>query len=183
MKGKKRQEWIEQGYQVAATEGFSSLSIESISRAINKNKSSFYHYFGDWDGFEDALLAYHLELSREFAREANQCQNIIPDMLDLFVAHETDIFFHKQLRINRKKPQYKQCFEEVYSMYEEAILNRWTHYLQLDDQPLLARKILNLVSENFLLQITPANFNAEWMKNYLADITHLLVAMGKPAKK
>ena len=168
---------------MASANGFSSLSVESIGRAINKNKSSFYHYFGDWAVFEEALLEHHLHLSKQFALDANQCQNIIPDMVDLFVAHETDIFFHKQLRINRKKPQYKKCFEEVFRMYEEAILQRWTDHLQLKDQPLLASKILNLVSENFLLQITPENFNAEWMKNYLADIASLLVAMGAPAKK
>ena len=74
MKGKSKQAWIEQGYQMASANGFNSLSVEAIGRAINKNKSSFYHYFGDWAIFEDALLEHHLHLSKQFARDANQCQ-------------------------------------------------------------------------------------------------------------
>ena len=34
---------------------FTNVNVESIARVINKNKSSFYYYFGDWAGFEDDL--------------------------------------------------------------------------------------------------------------------------------
>ena len=104
MKGKNRQIWLEKGYQMISEKGFTKVNVESIARTINKNKSSFYYYFGDWEGFEESLLEYHLSLAEEFAVKINNCANIIPDMLEVFLDYKTDIFFHKQLRINRDKP-------------------------------------------------------------------------------
>ena len=167
MKGKSKQEWINKGYEMISEHGFSKVNVEAIARVMNKSKSSFYHYFGDWEGFEDDLLEYHLTLAKAFAIDVSKCENIIPDMLNLFLAHKTDIFFHKQLRINREKPHYKRCFESVYSLFENAILKEWIAFLKLEDQSFLATKILTLISENFLLQITHENYNYHWLKNYL----------------
>lgn len=163
--------------------GFSKVNVEAIARIMNKSKSSFYHYFGDWEGFEDDLLAHHLTLAKEFANEVKNCESIIPDMLNLFLAHKTDIFFHKQLRINREKPHYKKCFQSVYELFENAILKEWIGFLNLEDQSFLAAKILTLLSENFLLQITHKTYNYSWLKNYLLEVSNLLLDITSQAKK
>ncbi len=174
MKGKNKQIWLEKGYQMISENGFTKVNVESIARAVNKNKSSFYYYFGDWEGFEDSLLEYHLSLAEEFALEIRNCQSIIPGMVDIFLDYKTDIFFHKQLRINRDKPQFKKCFESVFNIFENAILETWKSFLMLEDQSFLAAKILALLSENFLLKITYENYTYQWMYNYLLDVAQLL---------
>jgi AcrR family transcriptional regulator len=175
MKEKSKQAWIKQGYEMISEHGFSKVNVEAIARVMNKSKSSFYHYFGDWEGFEKDVLEYHLKRAKAFAIEANKCESIIPGMLNLFLAHKADIFFHKQLRINREKPHYKRCFESAYGLFEHAILDEWIAFLKLEDQSFLAAKILTLVSENFLLQITHKNYNYPWLKNYLLEVSKLLL--------
>ncbi|MFT6210701.1 MAG: AcrR family transcriptional regulator, partial [Bacteroidia bacterium] len=51
---------------MVAYSGFGSISIESISRQVGKNKSSFYHHFGDTEVFKDELLTYHLLRAEQF---------------------------------------------------------------------------------------------------------------------
>ena len=154
--------------------GFSNVKVESIARSVGNNKSSFYHYFGDWEGYEEALLAYHLELAEGFANRINECETIIPDMVNVFLDYKKDIFFHKQLRINRTKPHFKKCFETVFTIFEDAILDKWSSFLNLQNQSFLASKILVLLSENFLLKITFENYNSEWLYNYLFEVAQLV---------
>ena len=68
MKSQKKQEWVTEGYQMVANNGFNSLSIKSIAFTIKKSKSSFYHYFGDKAIFEAELLNYHLDRGSIFPR-------------------------------------------------------------------------------------------------------------------
>jgi hypothetical protein len=182
MKGKNRQEWLDKGYQMISESDFTSVNIESIARVINKNKSSFYHYFGDWTGFEVALLEHHIESAKRFAFDVKNCKDIIPDMMDVFLAHKIDIFFHKKLRINREKPHYKRCFESAYTMFEDAVLDKWVIFIKLEGQSLLAAQFLSLLCENFLLQITQENFNHLWLKKYLLEASKLMQNMNSQKK-
>ena len=174
MKVKSRQLWVEKGYQLISNIGFKGINIEMIGRNIQKSKSSFYHYFGDWEGYEEALMDHHLILARKFAIAVNNCENIIPDLVDIFIDHKEDILFHKQLRINRDKPHFRKCFVSVFGLFEDAILDQWITFLRLQDHTVLASRFLTLLSENFLLQITPENFTHEWIKKYLEDVSNLL---------
>lgn len=183
MKGKNKQDWLEKGYQMISENGFTKANVESIARIVNKNKSSFYHYFGDWEGFEEALLAYHLSLAEEFALKINQCENIMPDMVNVFIDHKADIFFHKQLRINRGKPHYKKCFESVHNIFENAILEKWQFFLNLENHSFLAAKILVLLSENFLLKITYESYTYDWLYNYLLDVAKLVDDINSQSSK
>jgi AcrR family transcriptional regulator len=169
-------------YQLVSEKGFNNVNIETIARLMNKNKSSFYHYFGDWEGFENALLEYHLVLAKQFAIEANSLQGIMPDLVNLFIEHKTDIFFHKQLRINRAKPHFKKCFETVYKMFENAILDKWIAFLKMEEHSFLAEKFLLLLSDNFLLQITPQNYNHTWINNYIQEVAKLLIDINSRSK-
>jgi len=183
MKGQKKLEWIKEGYRMVSEQGFASLSIESIARAIGKNKSSFYHYFGDAELFETELLEHHLKCADEFTHQAGQCNNIRPDLVNLFVAHQTDLFFHKQLRIHRGNPEFKKCFEKVFDLYEHAIMDQWAEFLGLAEKRIFARTFLHLMADNFLLQITPTSYNYEWLDNYLKDISIALLQMNAGNEK
>jgi len=177
MNNPKRQEWITQGYELVAIHGFKGINVEQIARSMQKNKSSFYHYMGDWELFEEALLEEHKKLAGPFAEKARACENVLPDMINLFLEHKTDIFFHKQLRIHRQKPAYKACFQQAYSLFEEAILDKWIAFLGMQQQPLLAAKILTLVSDNFLLRITQEEYSYEWMVEYMQEVAGMTQSM------
>ena len=183
MKENKKLEWIEEGYRLVAEHGFKSINIESIARAIGKNKSSFYHYFGDTEIYQSELLDYHLERSETFANQVSRCKNMKPDLVNIFVDHKTDLFFHKWLRINRANPEYKKCFERVFENYENAILEEWANFLGLEQQRLFAQTFLHLIAENFLLQITWETYNYDWLSKYLDEISDVLQQMNSAANK
>ncbi|MDF1695350.1 MAG: TetR/AcrR family transcriptional regulator [Saprospiraceae bacterium] len=174
MKTNNKQIWLEIGYQMIAEHGFTKVNVESIGRSIGKNKSSFYHYFGDWKGYVEALLHYHLSRAEDFALKINNCETIIPGMVEIFLDYKIDIFFHKQLRINRQNPLYAQCFESVYSLFETAIVEKWKSFLMLENRTFLATKILALISENFLLKITHTSYDYDWLHTYLFDVAKLI---------
>ncbi|MBT8220631.1 MAG: TetR/AcrR family transcriptional regulator [Bacteroidia bacterium] len=178
MKEQKKLEWITAGYEMIAQNGMKSIRIESIARQLNKNKSSFYHYFGDAEIFDDELLEYHTAQIRKFADRAKDCEHIRPDLLNLFIEHKTDLFFHKQLRINRHTPKYKACFERSFQQLEDAIIDKWADFLGLENKTLFARAFLNLIAENFLLQITENTFSYQWLDEYLDEVQGLLKQMG-----
>jgi AcrR family transcriptional regulator len=146
--------WIEEGYQMVARNGIKGINIEAIARSIQKNKSSFYHYFGDLEIFEAALLDFHVQQAENLAEQIYACDRIRPDVLKVFLDNKIDLFFHKQLRINREYPQYKSCFEQAFSKMEEAFVDKWADFLGLQHQPLFAASFLHLIAENFLLKIT-----------------------------
>jgi AcrR family transcriptional regulator len=175
--------WIEEGYHLISQNGINSINIEFIARRINKSKSSFYHYFGDVEIFEAELLKFHINKVEQFAELAKNCKSIRPDLLRLFIEYKTDFFFHKQLRINRDNPAFKKCFETAFEKVAHAIIDNWTDFLGLKNQPLFAKTFLHLIAENFLLQITEQTFNYEWLNNYLDDINYILKQMStKPNK-
>lgn len=159
---------------MVADSGFGSISVELISRQVGKNKSSFYHHFGDTEVFTDELLAYHLLRAEQFAKEVDLCESIKPGMINVFLLYKTDFFFHKQLRIERTNPEYKKCFEKVFELYETAVLEKWAVFLKLDNQQQLASTFLRLISENFLLQITQDSYTFDWLSNYLDEVAIML---------
>ncbi|MGK0388382.1 MAG: AcrR family transcriptional regulator [Maribacter sp.] len=183
MSSQKSLQWVEEGYNLFSKNGINSINIESIARRINKNKSSFYHYFGDIDFFEAELLKFHIHKAEQFAELAKKCKSIKPELLNLFIEHKTDLLFHKQLRINRHKPAYKKCFETAFEKLDEAMIDNWADFLGLKTQQLFAKTFLHLIAENFLLQITEQTFDYNWLNNYLDDVNSIFKQMSTRPKK
>lgn len=166
--------WITEAYQTVALEGFERLSVELLARKVGKNKSSFYHYFGDMELFEKTLLDYHLEATKHFAAEITACERLNPDVLNLMIQLKTDLFFHKQLRINREKPTCRACFEKSYQVFQEAIFDKWITFLGLTHQKFFGEALLNLASENFLLRITQSNLTFDWLIGYVSEFAEMM---------
>ncbi len=53
-----KEQYFDQGLDVLAQAGFAGLNIGVLCRALGVTSGSFYHHFGSWQGFVDALLAY-----------------------------------------------------------------------------------------------------------------------------
>ena len=166
--------WIQAGYEIFSQEGPQGLKVEKIARAVQKNKSSFYHLFADVEVFTESLLQHHLERGVIVAEKARLCRMMVPDMLHLLLEVKQDVLFNRQLRIHRDIPEFRACFEKANGQVEEAFLSIWAKALNLGDKTYLARIILNLTIENFYLRVTAETLTYDWLKAYFSEIQHMV---------
>jgi AcrR family transcriptional regulator len=50
--------WFEQGFNILKTSGAADLTIENLTKSLNKTKGSFYHHFKNRDDFFKKLLEF-----------------------------------------------------------------------------------------------------------------------------
>jgi len=166
--------WIHAGYDIFSHEGPKGLKVETLARAVQKNKSSFYHLFADVEVFTEMLLEYHLERGGIIAAQARLCRTMVPDMLHLLLEVKQDILFNRQLRIHRDIPEFRMCFEKANGQVVEAFLSLWAEALNLGDKTYLAQIILNLTIENFYLRVTAETLTYDWLTAYLHEIQFMV---------
>ncbi|MEO1655109.1 MAG: TetR/AcrR family transcriptional regulator [Bacteroidota bacterium] len=167
--------WIREGYKVFAQEGPPGLKIERLARAVEKNKSSFYHYFADLEIFTEELLKYHLKRAYEIAEIEKQSQNL-EELMGVMVAHKEDLLFNRQLRVHRTRPLFMACLQETNEIFGQSIMHIWAQALGLEYNSYLAALVLKLSIENFFLQITEEHMNISWLKNYFQEIREMVQA-------
>ncbi len=169
----KEQIWIEYGYQIFANEGPQGLRIEKLAKSIQKNKSSFYHFFADLEVFTQRLLDFHLEQAKEIARKESEAQNE-SELAHIIVEHKRDLLFNRQLRFHRENPDFKACFQKVNEVSLPGLLPVWKEIIGLDENNYLAKMVLMLSIENFFLQITDETLNETWIFAYLDKIREMV---------
>lgn len=177
MNGHKKQAWITCGYAHVAENGFDQLSVNTICRLMNKSKSSFYHYFGEVDFFRDQLMDHQVKRAHAFAEEIANCPDIFPSLIDVFMAYKIDIFFYKQFRLFRDQQLYERQGQQVFDLYENAVLDKWEAYFGLQNRRLFVRKFNKFLSEHFLLSISFKDYTYDWVKQYLVEIAELVRQM------
>lgn len=170
----KKKEWLKLGYELVAKEGFEQLSINTIARKMDKSKSSFYHYFGELENFKIELLEYHHQQAQFFCTQIKECEDINPGLIHLLLVYKLDMFFHKQVRINRNKSAYKKNIETVFELYEEVILDKWAIFLDLGYHKIFLKKFNRFMAEHFFLSITQDEYHLEWLTQYLNDIAEMI---------
>ena len=181
MKEEKTLPWIHVGYELFAQDGPKALKVEVIARLVNKSKSSFYHHFADLEVFTELLFQYHLERAAIMGEREAACKNVDPELLEVLIEFKQDLFFNRQLRVNRHVPAFKQCFEKAGEIVGNSILGIWAEMLGLDGKSHLANIVLGLTIENFFLQMTEETMNYEWLSNYIKEIQFMVSQLGKQA--
>ena len=166
--------WIEVGYEIFSREGMNGLKIESMARAVGISKSSFYHHFADIIIFRDYLLRYHTKRAKIIAAEENQCANIDPELITVLVNAKIDLLFNKQLRINRKIPEYQACLKESTKYIGDSFIRVWAKDLGLGNKIQLASDFLELSTENFFIQLNEDTINSDWLSNYFQNLKNLV---------
>ena len=106
-----------------------------------------------------------------------RCKNLEPDVFEVLFKHKEDAFFNRQLRIHRHLESYKLCFEKAHKPIEDALLDLWPRAIGLEENPHLARMILNLTVENFYLRLTEETFTEKGFKSYLDEILAIVKEM------
>jgi AcrR family transcriptional regulator len=172
--------WIQAGYALFARSGPEKLKVEVLARLVGKNKSSFYHHFADLECFLEELLAHHLSRVRYIADLERQCPRVVPDLLHLLLTVEEDLLFNRQVRAHRVEPAFRRCIEATNRAIDEALLPVWSEAFGLADRPQVARLLLQLVTDNFFLQLTDQPLTYEWLLSYIGQLRAMVRGMALP---
>jgi AcrR family transcriptional regulator len=165
--------WVETAYEIFAIEGPDSLKIESLSRNVKKNKSSFYHHFADLDVFTDILIEHHINQVVIIAEKEKHSQNL-EELIEVILEYKIDLLFNRQLRINRENTKFEEAFMKTNTITVPAILEVWAKIIGLQENSYLAELVLRLSLENFYLQITYETLNRDWLMNYVNELATLV---------
>jgi AcrR family transcriptional regulator len=52
----RREDWIEEGFRVLASDGDGALTVDALCERLDRTKGSFYHHFAGRSGYVQALL-------------------------------------------------------------------------------------------------------------------------------
>ncbi|MEZ4887823.1 MAG: TetR/AcrR family transcriptional regulator [Chitinophagales bacterium] len=174
MTNKIKEPWIEAGYGIFSKEGPKGLKVEVIARKVQKSKSSFYHHFADLEVFTELLLAHHLQRTKIMAEREALCKNVDPELIQVLLDFKQDLFFSRQLRVNRSVEIFKECLEKANQQVGSAFLGVWARDIGLQGKNGLASTVLDFTTENFYLQLTEENFNYGWLSNYFKEIKQMV---------
>ena len=90
---------------------------------------------------------------------------------------EEDLLFNRQLRSHRAIPAFRQCVQTTDRAIADALLPQWIDTFGLTDRPQVARLMLNLVIDNFYLQLTGQPLTYQWLLNYINELRLMVQAM------
>ncbi len=166
--------WIKEGYYVFGRKGPNGLHIENLAKKLNKSKSSFYHYFGDIENFQEVLLGFHLNRAVQIAKMGKECKNMDPDVIKLLVDTKDDLLFNKQLRLNFQNPLFKSCFEQSFEKITSSYSDKWNIDIGLEQNPMLGKVILHLIVDNFFLQVNDENLTYPWFHEYMNNLRSVI---------
>lgn len=121
-----RLKWIETGYRLFGEIGLEALNVEKLSNLVGLNRSSFYHYFKDLSGFEEALFDHHHGRYQSIAVVIEDYDEFEQLFNKEVFEHKDALAFQRQLLINQSITRYKSCSESVRRHTEEKTFALWT---------------------------------------------------------
>jgi AcrR family transcriptional regulator len=166
--------WTELGYDLFANEGIDGLQVERLARILQLNKSGFYHYFGDLEGFCAELISLHKKKVSYFLQEVNLTQKIDPDYLLLLIKHAATVMFQVQLTRNKNGHSFYQESEKVDRRVDVALRDLWTDFLGIQNNPDLAMRYYDIVRDMFYTRISFQNLNYPFLHNLVTDAKLLI---------
>ena len=174
MQGKGKQIWLEQGYLAFAMAGKAGLKIEVLSQQVGISKSSFYHHFADLDAFMEQLLALHLKRVTALATKERNAKSIDPELIDILVAHKTDLLFSRQLKVHRDEPGYQHVLHQTQQLIGSDFVKLWARELQWKGPMQQLEVLFALALENFYLQISAETLEPQWLRDYFSLLTSMI---------
>src|SRR5687768_4221977 len=146
-KAKNLSVWTEAGYDLFAAEGMDGIQVERLARILQLNKSGFYHYFGDLDGYCEELIKLHKKKADLFLADVSTVKSIDPDYLQLLVKYQTGVMFHLQLIRSKDNPLFYKTAEKIDQQEEILLGELWSDYLGIHNHPTLAIRYFGIVRD------------------------------------
>lgn len=168
--------WIETGYSLFAQKGENGLKIDSLAKKVGISKSSFYHHFADLEIFVDYLLKHHIKQSYIIAAKEQNAQSIEPELINILIEHKTDLFFNRQLRVNKEIKSYVDTLTLSNKIVGNSFVMLWVKELKLSMTPQQLEGIFELALDNFYLQMTKDNFNQHGLSQYFDKVKRIILS-------
>lgn len=172
---KSKSVWMEQGYTLFAEEGLDGLRVERLARILQLNKSGFYHYFGDMDGYCVELLHLHKQKFELYFKEISSIKTIDPDWFKIAIKFKVQIIFQRQLLRCKKNSVFYQAAEALDQ--EAGLLSElWSEYLGLGyaQSRDLAIRHFCMVRDMFYTRASLQNLTYEFIHSVFSEAKILL---------
>jgi AcrR family transcriptional regulator len=158
--------WTEVGYELFAKEGLDGIQVERLARILQLNKSGFYHYFGDLEGYCAELIKMHMVKVG--------LKKIDPDYLHLLIDHGSTVMFQVQLTRHKVSYAFYQVSEKVDQLVNVALCSLWNQFLGINGHPDLAMRYYYIVRDMFYTRISFQNLNYQFLHNFVTEAKALI---------
>ena len=176
-KAKNSSIWTEAGYDLFAEEGIEAIQVERLARMLNLNKSGFYHYFGDIEGYCDELISSHERKAASYLADLIRIRSIDPDYLNLLVNYKTEIMFHLQLIRSKDNQLFYKTAEKIDQQEETLLGELWADYLGIRGNPLLAMRYFSIVRDVLYARLRFENLNYSFVHGLIVEAKAVMEQM------
>jgi len=166
--------WAAAGYDLFAKEGLEGIQVERLARILQLNKSGFYHYFADLEGFCQELIQLHRRKMDLLFSEVREIKKLDPDYLLLLVKHSSTVLFQVQLTRNKDQHSFYEVSQEIERRANEVITHLWVDYLGSNVNPELIMRYYNFVRDTFYTRVSVRNFNFQFLHNLISEAKVLI---------
>lgn len=167
--------WLEAGYDLFINEGQCGINIEQLARVLDRNKSAFYHFFGDKETYLDFLLEYHSRQVDFFIDDMKGIDRYDPHYIQLLIKHHRIILFNCQLIKNRHNKLCEDVLQEIHGRMDEYILPMWSKYVGLEHDLDLSKRYHTIIRDYMYIRITPELLHYDFLVS-LSNEARLIVA-------
>jgi AcrR family transcriptional regulator len=167
------QQWIEAGYLLFAEEGREGTKVEKMARLLGRNKSGFYHFFGDPDTFFYDMLEYHCIQADQLRRDIGRLHSFNPDFLKLMVRYRNTVLV--QTNLSRSKDFVsREFYDKVNKRTDKEILPLWMNHIRVTRNPSLALQLWNMLREQFYARLNTLNLNVEYLEELVNEFSRIM---------
>jgi AcrR family transcriptional regulator len=161
--------WTEEGYKLFANEGLAGIQVERLARILSLNKSGFYHYFGDLEGFCTELIRMHEKIADNCFQELSEMKTIDPDLFHLLLKYKVAVMFQMQMFREKQHETFYKTAEQIDKTGEAILQQSWSEYLGIQDRPDLAMRYFSIVRDMFYARISFEKFDYPFLKNLFTE--------------
>ncbi|PCE66604.1 TetR/AcrR family transcriptional regulator [Sediminicola luteus] len=171
--------WIEKGYEQFALFGPEYLSINRLSKELVLSRATFYHHFGDIEGYIEAILQTHKAAAKQFDSWCKkECNQFFPDIYVHLSQAKIPFLFTRQMFLHRHIPLYEATFLEVFKASSDTFaLDLFAQQFDLPRNAENTFKLWITVCEAWYSRIDPEDLSTESMmalgKEVLASVLSL----------
>jgi AcrR family transcriptional regulator len=165
--------WLDAGYDLFIDQGHYGINVEQLARVLGRNKSAFYHYFGDKETYLKFLLKYQVTKVDSFIHEIKVIDQY-DHYIHLLIKHHRIILFNSQLIKNCNHKLCDQTLQEIHLRMDECILPMWSKYVGLEHDPDLSKRYHTIIRDYMYIRVTPELFNYDFL-SALANEARLIV--------
>jgi AcrR family transcriptional regulator len=166
--------WIDEGYQLFAHEGTEGIQIERLARITQLNKSGFYHYFGDLEGYCMELGRHHRHRANLFVNDVGTCRSLDPDYFHTLVRHAVTVMFQVQLTRRQEHHAFYEMSQDIDEKVNLAIQHMWSDYLGVERNLELSLRYFNIVRDTFYTRVNFQNLTYQFLHNLAKEAKALL---------